>query len=155
MAPWSYRGAPRSLVLALKLRGMRSAAGPLSEAMAGGCRRAGMTATAVTWVPARRADRRRRGFDHAEVLAAGVASALGLPAFSALERRGVQADQAGLDRVARASNVGGAFAGVTPVDGSILLVDDLVTTGATAAACARALRSVGASAVELAVACRA
>lgn len=155
VAPWSYRGAPRSLVLALKLRGMRTAAGPLAAAMADECRRAGVTARSVTWVPARRADRRRRGFDHAEVLARSVAAGLGLPAISALARRGDQADQAGLDRRARAANVGGAFVASTRLEGPVLLVDDLVTTGATATACAGPLRSAGASAVELAAACRA
>ena len=143
------------MILALKLRGIRTAAGPLVLAMATECRRAGVSATAVTWVPARSADRRRRGFDHAEVLARGVASALGLPAVHALSRRGVQADQAGLDRPARAANVGGAFVASRRLDGPVLLVDDLVTTGATAAACAVALRAAGASAVALAAGCRA
>lgn len=155
MARWSYRGAPRSLILALKLQGARSAAAPLAVAVAQECRRAGVGATMVTWVPARAADRRRRGFDHAEVLARGVGSALGLPVVGALARRGQQADQAGLGRDERAANVGGAFVGSRLLDGPILLVDDLVTTGATAAACATALRASGASAVEVAVACRA
>lgn len=155
VAAWSYEGAPRSLVLALKLRGARSAAEPLIGAMASACRRGGIAGASVTWVPARRSDVRRRGFDHAEVLARGVAAALGLPATAMLVRRGVQVDQAGLDRHARAANLTGAFEAARPLEGPVLLVDDLVTTGATATAGARALRSAGASRVDLATACRA
>lgn len=155
LAPWRYEGAPRSLILALKLRGRRGAAEPLSAAIARSCRTADLRATSVTWVPARGRDARRRGFDHAEVLARGVAAALGLPVGPHLTRRGIQADQAGLDRPARLANLAGAFVPRTGVDGPVLLVDDLVTTGATAVACAAALAAAGASDVELATACRA
>lgn len=155
LAAWRYEGAPRALILALKLRGCRSAAQPLVAAIAGICRRGGVTATSVTWVPARRSDARRRGFDHAEVLARGVAAALGLPAVAMLVRRGIQADQAGLGRHARIANLAGAFEAPEPVTKPVLLVDDLVTTGATATACATALRSAGAPQVDLAAACRA
>lgn len=155
VAPWGYGGAPRSLILALKLRGARAAAGPLVGAMAAVCRDAGLAALRVTWVPARRKDARRRGFDHAEVLARGVAGALGLPVARLLIRRGVQADQAGLGRAARLANLEGAFEALGSIRGPVLLVDDLVTTGATATACARALGTAGATTVELATACRA
>lgn len=155
VVPWRYEGPPRSLLLALKLRGIRAAGRPLVEEMARACRAAGLTASCVTWVPARPKDARRRGFDHAELLARGVAGALGLPPASLLGRRGVQADQAGLSRAARLANLTDAFTACGRVDGPVLLVDDLVTTGATAAACARALRATGATRIELTTACRA
>ncbi len=153
VAAWSYEGAPRSLVLALKVRGARSAAEPLADAMAGACRRGGVDARWITWVPARRDDARRRGFDHAEVLARGVAERLGLPAIPLLVRRGRQADQAGLSRLERLANLAGAFHATATPKGGVLLVDDLLTTGATARACAGALSSAGADVVDLAVAC--
>ena len=154
VAPWAYVGAPRSLILALKLRGARSAAAPLIVGMARACRRTGVSPACVTWVPARRTDARRRGFDHAEVLARGLARELGLPAARSLARRGVQADQSGLDRRARLANLAGAFVAPRPVDSSLLLVDDLVTTGATAMACAAALRAAGGRRIVLVTACR-
>lgn len=154
VAPWRYEGAPRSLILALKLRGARAAADPLVAAMTASCRRAGVTAECVTWVPARRQDAMRRGFDHAEVLAHGVADGLGLPASRLLIRRGTQPDQTMLTRGQRLANLDGAFCATRSLCGRVLLVDDLVTTGATAVACAGALGVAGAARLELAVACR-
>ena len=154
VAPWAYEGGPRSLILALKLRGLKAAADPLIDAMVRCSRRNGIAADAVTWVPARRRDARARGFDHAEVLARGVAERLGLPAAPLLVRRGHQRDQAGLDRAHRLSNLATAFEARAQTAGSVLLVDDLVTTGATAAACAKALKRAGADRVDLLVGCR-
>ena len=152
--PWRYEGAARDLVLALKLRQQRPAAEPLADALAATVQLAGGAAVVVTWVPARRADRRRRGFDHAELIGRHVAAALGLPAAALLERASVRPDQAALGRTERWNNLAGAFRS-RPCSGVVLLVDDLVTTGATAAACARALRVGGATQVELAAPCRA
>jgi predicted amidophosphoribosyltransferase len=152
--PWRYDGVARDLVLALKLRHQRPAAEPLADALAMLVQGGGGRAAVVTWVPARRADRRRRGFDHAELIARHVAADLGLPVAGLLERASVRPDQAGLGRRQRWENLAGAFTG-RPFSGVVLLVDDLVTTGATAAACARALRVGGATQVELAAPCRA
>ena len=154
VAPWAYEGGPRSLVLALKLRGSRTAAEPLIAAMALCARRSGLDADVVTWVPARPKDKAARGFDHAEVLARGVADRLGLPAAPLLARRGVQLDQAGLDKRQRWTNLAGAFTATSRWNGTILLIDDLVTTGATAGSCATVLKAAGAARVELLVACR-
>ncbi len=153
LSPWTYEGGPRALVLALKLRHMRSAAVPLVAGIVGTCRSAWFGADAVTWVPARARDQARRGFDHAEVLGRGVAHGLGLPPAPVLRRTGMQPDQAGLSRAQRLSNLDGAFGAVRPVTGHLLLIDDLVTTGATAAACAACLVSAGATQVTLATAC--
>lgn len=113
-----------------------------------------MDADVVTWVPARNKDRALRGFDHAEVLARGVGARLGLPAAALLARRGHQLDQVGLDRTQRLLNLTSAFGALRSVGGSILLIDDLVTTGATARACAEALTGAGAGRLDLLVACR-
>ena len=154
VSPWAYEGGPRSLVLALKLRGCRSAAAPLIGAMTQCARRARLDPELVTWVPARDRDKAVRGFDHAEVLAQGVAEGLGVPAAPLLARCGVQVDQAGLDRQRRWANLSGAFRARSRTTHSVLLVDDLVTTGATASSCAAVLKAAGASCVDLAVACR-
>ena len=155
VAAWAYRGGPRSLVLALKLRHQRGAAGPLTERMVAVARRRGLDGDAVCWVPARPRDIASRGFDHAEVLARGVAARLGLPLRRLLERHGIQPDQAGLDRAERLKNLEGAFRTTGAAPRAVILVDDLWTTGATACAAAASLQASGTSEVRLLVACRA
>jgi predicted amidophosphoribosyltransferase len=146
-------------VLALKLRHLRDAAQPLVEAMVSAFYRHGLGGETVSWVPARRRDIRIRGFDHAEVLARALAQRVGLPAAALLERRGTQRDQSGLGREERSVNLQGAFRApetlLGPSPGRVLLVDDLVTTGATASACSSALRATGVVRVGLLAACRA
>lgn len=154
VAAWAYEGAARELLLDLKLRGRRDAAEPLVEAMAEAVWRAGLGAAVLTWVPARRGDVRGRGFDHAEVLAGGLARRLGLPLSPLVERVGGGRDQASLSAPERRLNPVGAFRGRRS-RAPVAVVDDLVTTGSTLAACAAALRSAGAPGVEGVVACRA
>lgn len=152
---WDYRDAARDLVLALKLRGRRDAAGPLVDAMAAAAHIHGLTAEILTWVPGRARDKRRRGFDHAELLARGLASKLGLPAAPLLRRVSDPPDQTSLSRAERRRNLAGVFEGTTRGAGRVAIVDDLVTTGATLTACAGALRATSAIVVEALVACRA
>jgi len=96
-----------------------------------------------------------RGFNPAAVLARTVARELGLPwSPRALARLRDTPSQTGLGRGARRRNVAGAFRATEPVAGRVILVDDVVTTGATAAAAARALRRAGARAVVLVTAAR-
>ncbi|MDQ3785272.1 MAG: hypothetical protein M3360_10450 [Actinomycetota bacterium] len=155
LAPWDYAGAARSLVLALKLRGRRTAASPMADAMFEEALVRGLESSVVTWVPGRKADTRVRGYDHAEVLAAEVGARLGLPLRGLLRRKGPRrADQAALGKRARRANLEGAFVARKCAAG-VVIVDDLVTTGATAGACSEALRSAGALTVEVLAACRA
>jgi predicted amidophosphoribosyltransferase len=153
-APWSYEGAPRELILALKLRGRRGAAQPLVDAMSRLAQASALRAHVITWVPGRRGDIRVRGYDHAEVLARGVARQLGLPALALVRRVGDPPDQTTLSAEQRHRNLKGAFV-ATPSCGNVAVIDDLVTTGATLAACARALRATGATGVEALAASRA
>jgi competence protein ComFC len=150
---WRYEGAARNLILALKLRAERSAALPLAGSLFDVIQRDGTGAGVVTWVPARRKDRRVRGFDHAELIARTLSARLGLPAAPLLARTSTRQDQAGLTRVERKRNLLGAFQAAA-VKENVLLVDDLITTGATAEACGRALTSAGAMTVEVAAPCR-
>lgn len=148
----AYEGAARALVLDLKLRGDRTAAAPLVDALLRRVASTGIGADALTWVPGRPKENRRRGVDHAGVLAAELGRRLGLPVCSFLERAGERLDQSGLGAEERWANLRGAFT-ASECHGSIAVVDDLVTTGATAAACATALRTGGAEQVEVLAAC--
>jgi predicted amidophosphoribosyltransferase len=111
-------------------------------------------ASALTWVPGRRRDIRRRGFDHARELALRLAKELGLEALPLLGRRLDRPDQAGLSAEDRRSNLLGSFLS-RPSPARVALVDDLITTGATATACALALKGAGAARIELLAACSA
>ncbi|MDQ3982078.1 MAG: ComF family protein [Actinomycetota bacterium] len=153
-AAWHYEGAARSLVLGLKLQGQRGYAEALADGMCRSAWRDGISGEAVTWVPGTRADVRRRGYDHAEVIARAVAARLGLPAKPLLRLKRAKADQTTLDAAQRRRNLKGAFV-ARPVHGRVVLVDDVMTTGTTICTCASALRRAGARAVEGLVGCRA
>jgi ComF family protein len=89
----------------------------------------------------------QRGFNQAALLAARVARRYAVPVVVAVRRRRATATQAGLSNAKRRANVAGAFEVRRPraVAGRrILLVDDVMTTGATASACAAALKRAGA-----------
>lgn len=96
-----------------------------------------------------------RRYNQAAVLALALRRLTGKPAaLNALERRRATPPQGRLGREARRRNVAGAFAvtlaGRRAVDGRrVLLVDDVLTTGATAEACAKVLLAAGAAAVEV------
>jgi ComF family protein len=108
-------------------------------------------AAAVVSVPLGRARRLARGYDQAALVADAVARAARLPRLrGALRRTRETPPQVGRTRVERARNVDGAFSVARPVRGrDCLLVDDVLTTGATADACAAALKRAGARSVRV------
>ncbi|MGH2731075.1 MAG: ComF family protein, partial [Actinomycetota bacterium] len=127
LAAWHYAGAARDLVLALKLRSARHAALPLSLGICSAVCRQGLQAGVATWVPGRAVDIKRRGYDHAELLAREVAGRLGLRLEPLLRRVRAQPDQASLGADERRRNLQGVF-GARPTDHSVVVIDDVVTT---------------------------
>jgi ComF family protein len=117
-------------------------------------------ATLVLPVPLHLARERERGFNQAALLASAVAKGAGLPLDSWSLARVVHSERhrAGMDARARRESVHAAFNVTRPRlvrDESIILVDDVFTTGATASACAHALLDAGARAVFVLTAARA
>jgi predicted amidophosphoribosyltransferase len=113
-------------------------------------------ADAVTWVPLAPRRRAERGFDQARVLAQALARELGLPAAAYARRVTATSPQSRRTREERLRAMGGAFAGIPrrPAPARLLLVDDVLTTGATASACAAALIQAGAREIHVLTACR-
>ena len=156
-APFS--GRVRAALHAIKYGGEQRLAEPLGAAVARRWARVGVGADLVTHVPVHAARARTRGYDQAELIARVAAQRLGLPYAPLLTRERATTAQFDLDRPDRAANVAGAFAArpagrTSPLAGRwVLLVDDVVTTGATLAACADALEragALGASAITVA-----
>ncbi|MGH2540264.1 MAG: ComF family protein [Actinomycetota bacterium] len=153
-APFAFEGPARAAVHHLKYRGVRGVGAALAGAMAT-CAPAG--ADVVTWVPLARKRKAERGFDQAKVLAVRVARELDIPARGLLRRTVSTSPQAMRDAFERREAMRCSFTvyGRARVPASVLLVDDVLTTGATAAACAEVLLEAGAARVSLVAAARA
>jgi ComF family protein len=146
-----YEGRLRELIHLFKYGGISSLAGPLGE----------MTMIAyprderfdlIVPMPMHWWRRWRRGFNQAELLARAVGRRTALPVVNAVRRSRFTAPQASLTNAERRRNVAGAFAVRAPeqIRGArVLLVDDVLTTGATVGACAAALKRAGAAAVSV------
>jgi len=158
LAVGDYAGALKDMVLGLK-GSQRRMAQPLSAlmAVAAGNDPRYLFPRAICYVPSSREKVKERGFNPAEILARRVAFILGRPVVDALRDPGGRQDQDRTPGSMRWRNVQGAFSvrrGII-LEGPVLLVDDVLTTGATADACSRALLSAGASSVCVLVAARA
>lgn len=139
-----YAGILRELILLFKARGRDELAAPLAGLLAGALRDAAWPAPhTVVAVPMTWMRRLHRGYNQAELLAREVARTLGVRYVRALRRRG-RGTQVGGARSDRLRLAASAFPVRRAVSGRVVLVDDVLTTGATAAACTRALRHAGA-----------
>jgi len=147
-AAWVYDERVARLVHALKFGARPGLAGPYARAIAAALPPAARRPGLVVSVPLHAARRRERGYDQAARLAAVVADELGAPFAPGLLRRVRDTPpQSGLGAAARRENVRGAFVLSRPawVRGRrVLLVDDVLTTGATLAECLAVLRAAGA-----------
>ena len=146
-----YEGRLREAVLRLKFRGGRHLAEEFGRRLAGMLER---KADLVVPVPMSRWKRLARHYNAAELVAERLARHAGLPFRpGALRKVRRTRPQAELPLEERLTNPAGAYRART-VRGVVLLVDDVLTTGATASACTKALRAAGAAEVYLAVVAR-
>jgi ComF family protein len=157
-----YTGTLRQAVLRVKFAGDERLGGHLGELLAATWdslpRVCEFDAPLIVPVPLHPSRRRERGFNQSELLAAGLARVLAsrntgsVPelAKSCLRRKRATTPQTGLSVSARRENLRGAFDVAKPEEISghvVVLVDDVMTTGATLSACARALKRAGAAKV--------
>lgn len=167
VAAHAYAGVWAGAVVAFKERGARSLTAPLAGALA--CAVADVLAVGggahappvvLVPMPSRPAVVRDRGLDTTALLtrrAASVLDAAGLPARCArvLTHTRRVGDQSGLTIAERRANLAGALRARRPVAGTVVVVDDLVTTGASLAEAVRALAAVGARVAGCGVLCAA
>jgi ComF family protein len=139
-----YDDETRRAILAFKDHGRTDVAKVLAAALSASVSAAASDADSIVAVPSSRAAFARRGYDPVRVLV----SRAGLVALRALEHTRDTGAQKALDADARAANRRGAFAATRRLDGArVLIVDDVLTTGATVSEAARALSAAGASVV--------
>jgi ComF family protein len=161
-----FTGLIRDALHELKYAGEKRLAGLLGAAIARRWRVAGAGGDLLVPVPVHADRAKSRGYDQAELLAYAAAGELGLQCAPILERARATIAQFDLDRSGRATNVHGAFRlrprpglretqDPRPLIGRwIILIDDVVTTGATLAACAQPLIEAGAMGVSAATVAR-
>ena len=146
-APVAYEGSARALVGALKFRGAAGIADHMAAAMLARAPPRLIDNRTLVPVPLHPARLRRRGFNQADRLTAAMAARSAMPVARCLRRRGPQGAQVGRGRSDRLAAVRDSISADRPVAPRVLLVDDVITTGATLAACVAALRDAGASEV--------
>lgn len=148
-----YRGPVRPLVRAWKEGGLRPLSSLAAEFVAGRVPRP--AADVITHIPPDGDRSLRRGHHPAEGLARELGRIWDLESRGLVSRRRSVARQTGLPREERRANVRGAFGCTEPVRGTVVLVDDVYTTGATVGAAATALRAVGAGEIHVVTLARA
>lgn len=141
----AFEGEAASLLRSLKYANGRAVVARLADGMANLVEPG--WAELVTWAPTSVEHRRTRGFDQADLLARAVARRLGAPCRQVLRRDRASGPQTGRSRSDRMN--GPAFVAVRRVGGRVLLVDDIVTTGATLRAAADVVRAAGAREVAI------
>jgi ComF family protein len=146
-AALEYDEPLRRVVAAWKERGLRRLAAWAAELVVEAVARP--EATCLTFVPPDPGRRLKRGYHAAERLASELSAAWEVPLEPLLVRVGGPRRQRGLSRAERRRNVAAAFAPKDEIARKIVLVDDVYTTGATAAAAAAVLRTAGAREVEV------
>jgi ComF family protein len=144
-APLAYEGPARALVSGLKFRAARGLGVAMAAPIVARAPPSLLDGAVLVPVPIDPHRLRRRGFNQAAVLAAAIAARTGLPALDALARIPGRAPQTGRRRKDRLAGMRGRFTLRTGAGAPrrALLVDDVITTGATLAACAAALREAG------------
>lgn len=153
----SYEGTLRELIHLYKYAGIETLARPLADLLVSALPLEERFDVVIP-VPLHWRKKWQRGFNQAELLARAIGRRRGAPVLRALARARFTQTQAGLSNTDRRKNVAQAFRcrrAVETLRGKrVLLIDDVMTTGATAAACARALKQAGADKVVLATVAR-
>ena len=157
-SPLRYGGAVREALLRYKFHSLVAYAPVFGKFMRKCLDENEISCDSITWVPLSRRRLRKRGYDQARLLAEALAVRLSLPCERTLVKKRNNPPQSRTGRAsARKANVAGAYEaakGVSLRGKSILLIDDIVTTGSTLSECAGVLRRAGAASVSAATVAR-
>ena len=145
---YRYEGVARQLVILLKDHCAADAATVLANEMADVINAMKLPEnTVLTWVTMPDIRRKKRGIDHGRTLCEAVSSVTGMPVRQMLVRSKNVHTQRGLNREARLKNIADSIRCEKSIDSTVVLIDDVLTTGATVSVCAEALRGAGATKV--------
>jgi predicted amidophosphoribosyltransferase len=151
-APVGYSGPARDLVRALKFRGAVGVADPMAAQITANAPPGWLEGRTLVPVPLHPSRLRSRGYNQATAIAEALARRTGLSVADFLARAGPALTQVGRHRVERRAGPAGSIEAIRPdAPKRVLLVDDVVTTGATLAACRAALVASGAVEVDAVV----
>lgn len=152
---WFYEDAVRDSLLRFKFHHKPGYAEGYGRLMAMRVAREIRSIDLITWVPVSGRRRRQRGYDQSELLARTMSKELGITVKPVLKKIRHNPPQSGIEDAAqRRANVLGAYRVTDEAalqNKRVLLVDDILTTGATAGECTRKLKEAGAESVSLAV----
>lgn len=148
-AAYRYSGAAVSIVQSYKYGGSRWLSAFMAQAMLRASADAHLQFDCICHVPLHSKKKRKRGFDQAALLAKRIAGLTGKPCLTAIKRVRNTPSQTKLNATERNANMRGAFEAVQAVQGRVLLIDDVLTTGATVAECADILQTAGARSVTV------
>lgn len=150
-ALWYYEGNVRDSLLRYKFSGKSAYSGVYGKLLAMKLFKEGVQADVIVWVPISAKRKRKRGFDQVQLIAQALSKELGIPAVAGLRKHRHTPPQSTLKDISqRRANILGAY---SPTDRrlvlgkKVLLIDDILTTGATAGECARTLLTAGAKEV--------
>ena len=150
VAPLEYRDDVREAIHRFKFSGLDCYAETFAPLVAESLAYHGVQADVLTWAPVSRARKRERGYDQAEALCRSLFQLLGIPAVALLVKTVDNKAQSSLDSLQRKANVLGVYGAQNAealIGKRVLLVDDVITTGATLSECSRVLLTAGAKEV--------
>ena len=151
---WYYRDNPRKSILRYKFGGKRHYVGAYARLLAIRLQTDRMDDFDIlTWVPVSSLRRFRRGYDQVEILAKALGQEMNTVPVKTLKKIRNTPPQSKLSAARRRGNVLGAYRAVNPAAFAgkrVLLLDDVLTTGATASECAKTLLTAGAAEVSFA-----
>lgn len=149
VAVYHYDNIVKRIVRSFKYGGGKWLSAFMADEMAEALTKNDIKADCICHIPLHPKRCASRGFDQAEELAKGIALKTDIPFVHAIRRVKNTKTQTKLNHAQRRQNMMDAFESIAPVHGNVVLVDDVLTTGATAAECAAKLIDAGAKSVSV------